>query len=216
MNREGRDDAAEIDRAFADIMSRWGETAHRDESGSTTPADATPDAMTDEQPPPVDSQATEPRTAEARATEAHAADAETTGSEATESDTIDSPNAPPPVVDNRPDQPRRPRTVEEVFGSRPDAPDTAWRVHTPPEDVDDDFVPPRPAPPSGNDVTFWLALVGIVGGPLWIIYLAVAAPYSSRLWLALAITATLAGFALMVMRLPARRDPESDDDGAVV
>lgn len=191
MNRDGRDDAADIDRAFADIMSRWDQTAHRDERPEEAPeespaaaavAEPSGDAAPTPEPPP---QTTQP------------------------------PGDEEPRDEQAPEGPesRRPRTVEEVFGS---ARDTGWRVHTPPEE-DDEFVAPRPAPPSGNDVTFWLALIGIVGGPLWLIYLALAAPYSSRLWFVLAIAATLGGFGLMVMRLPARRDPEDDeDDGAVV
>lgn len=219
MNRDGRDDAADIDRAFADIMSRWDQTAHRDEprsrateapagSDSETrtdaPADAPPDPRTDA---PTDA----------------AADTVGDTPEDTPADTPDSgkaPGEPTRAADELRDEPapatkepNRPRTVEEVFGS---ARDTGWRVHTPPEE-NDEFVPPRPAPPSGQDVTFWLALIGIVGGPLWIIYLALATPHTSRLWFVLAIAATLGGFGLMVMRLPARREPEDDDDdGAVV
>lgn len=213
MNRNGRDDAADIDRAFAVIMSRWGETAQHEQrerpepdtdeparpARPESPPESPPESSGSEAEPPA-----EPETAEAVETVEAA-------------ETTEPPDGEPHalLVDD-PDQrePRRPRSVEEVFG--PGA-GTGWRVHTPPEEPDENFVPPRPAPPPGNDVTFWLALGGIVGGPLWLIYLAVAAPYSSRLWFALAIAAALAGFGLMVMRLPARRDPEQeDDDGAVV
>lgn len=197
MSRDGRDDAADIDRAFADIMSRWDQTAQR--TGDVAPpGTAEGDDATD---PSIDPTPEAPT------------------SSTPEAPTQPTPDASParaaePVAAPHDEPAPRPRTIEEVFGTNPD---TGWRVHTPPPE-DDDFVPPRPTPPSSNDVTFWLALAGIVGGPLWIIYLALAAPYSSRLWFALAVGATLCGFGLMIMRLPARHDPEADDgdDGAVV
>ena len=205
--RSRRDDAddsgraGDVDKAFAEIMARWGETAHRD--GRDEPADPGEPVRPDE--PGEPEELDEPG-------ELGGIDEAGRPDEPGRSHDPAEPGAAP-----APERPaaRRPRSVEEVFGR--DA-DTGWRVHTPPEEDDGDFVPPRPIPPSSRDVTFWLAVAGIVGGPLWIIYLAVAAPYSSRLWLMLAVAATLGGFALMVMRLPARKDPEEDDgdNGAVV
>lgn len=101
-------------------------------------------------------------------------------------------------------------------------PVTGWRVHVPPPDDDeeDDYVPPPPAPLPQGDLSFWGALTGLVVGPIWLLYLVVAQPDGSRFPMLLAVGVTVAGFALLVSRLPSRRrgdpdDPDADD-GAVV
>lgn len=95
---------------------------------------------------------------------------------------------------------------------------TPWRVHTPPPDPDDeDYVPPPPRPlPTSGDLGFWAALFGLVAGPLWLIYIAVADPGGSRLAVGLALALTVGGFAIVVARLPRGRRDDDDDDGAVV
>ncbi len=103
-------------------------------------------------------------------------------------------------------------------GTRPPEP-TPWRVHVPPEDPDDeDYTPPPPRPLPAGDLGFWGALFGLVVGPLWLIYIAVAAPVGSGLAAVAALALTVGGFAIIVARLPRGRRPadDEDDDGAVV
>ncbi len=164
--RDPRDDAHDVDRAFADIISHWGETAQRSAGpGAAGTAGPAGTARGDHQ-----------------------------GSTST--------------------PPRRPRTVEEVFGA---GGSSGWRVHIPPEEPEEDYVPPPPAPLPRHDPAFWGALAGLAGGPLWLIWLSVVATGARPIWSWLAIAITLTGFALVVLRLPARRDPGHDqDDGAIV
>lgn len=111
-----------------------------------------------------------------------------------------------------------PATAVPIRPPMPEA--TPWRVHTPPPDPDDeDYVPPPPRPlPTSGDLGFWAALFGLVAGPLWLIYIAVADPGGSRLAVGLALALTVGGFAIVVARLPRGRrdDADDDDDGAVV
>ncbi len=90
-----------------------------------------------------------------------------------------------------------------------------WRVHRPPADpADERYLPPPPAPLPAQDATFWTALLGCVGGPLWFLYLILTNPYGSRLAMWSAGLLTITGFALIVFRLPRRTECDPDDDGA--
>ncbi len=110
-------------------------------------------------------------------------------------------------------------SARRVFGTGVAA-DTGWRVHVPPDDENDEgdeYRPPLPAPLPRGDLTFWGALVGLVSGPLWLVYLVVAHPHGSRVPMTLAVLVTLAGFFLLVSRLPKRRAVDDEgDDGAVL
>ena len=89
-----------------------------------------------------------------------------------------------------------------------------WRGHTPAE-VEEHFEPPDPALPPAHDATYWLALAGLVLGPLIVVWAAViSGDPDPGWWVLLGIVATIGGFGLMVMRGSGERDP--DDDGAVV
>lgn len=92
-----------------------------------------------------------------------------------------------------------------------------WRMHHPPRDPEDEhFMPPRPAPPPGQDAVFWTALLSCVAGPLWFLYVVLTDPYGSRVSLWAAGLLTVCGCALTVWRLPKRADTDPDDDGARV
>lgn len=94
-------------------------------------------------------------------------------------------------------------------------PGSGWRVHRPPPEPEEDFVPPAPRP-LPQDPGFWAALIGLVCGPLWLLYLSVIHPSGSRLQIALSIALTVGGFAILVARLPRRGQRDDDDDGAIV
>lgn len=92
-----------------------------------------------------------------------------------------------------------------------------WRV--PPDDSpsvldehDEGFTPPPPRPLPVGDLSFWGALGGIVGGLLWLAYLVFFDRYAREIWWALAVLATVGGFALLVMRQPRKRGQDWDDD----
>jgi hypothetical protein len=83
------------------------------------------------------------------------------------------------------------------------------------EDADDGevdhFVPPplEPLPPS-YDHHFWGIVIGLVAGPLILLWLVILQPDASSLWTWLGVGLTVAGFVLLVLRQPKDRD-ESDD-----
>jgi hypothetical protein len=88
------------------------------------------------------------------------------------------------------------------------------------EDEDEDdgehFVPPEVVLPPQEDLHFWGAVLGMVAGPLLLLYAVIAQPFHSTWWIVGGIAAFLGGFGLLVLRSPARRDPDDYDDGARV
>ena len=84
-----------------------------------------------------------------------------------------------------------------------------------PTEPDDHFEPPAPTLPPAHDATFWLAIVGVVGGPLMILWATLLSGNPDPGWWVVAgIAATVVGFGLIVLRGSTERDP--DDDGARV
>lgn len=81
-------------------------------------------------------------------------------------------------------------------------------------DVEEHFEPPPPRPLPAGDLQFWGILLGLVGGPLLLLYLVLFDRHAGSLWLAAALGLSVGGFALLVNRLPSRRD--DNDDGAQV
>lgn len=75
-------------------------------------------------------------------------------------------------------------------------------------------MPPPPRPLPAGDLGFWGALIGLIAGPLWLVW--VAATSGPRWHAGVAIALTAAGFAILVARLPRREQRDEDDDGAVV
>lgn len=78
------------------------------------------------------------------------------------------------------------------------------------------FVPPPVELPPGEDLHYWGALVGLVAGPLIVLWVAFGGASSSGWWLIAGIGLTVAGFALLVLRMPTHREPDDHDDGARV
>lgn len=79
------------------------------------------------------------------------------------------------------------------------------------DDDEDDFVPPEPDPLPRDDLGFWAILTTLIGGPLWVLYLAIFAPYARTLWWVLAVCTCVAGVVLLVLRQPHSQDLEDDD-----
>ncbi|WP_226344925.1 hypothetical protein [Agilicoccus flavus] len=239
--RPGSDDGPDYDALFADIVSRFDEPAAgpRDAdrpSPGPAPSAGGPDADAgDPDGGPDRDDGAGRRDAGARgAGDQGAGDQDTVDHGAREKEI---PGARPETADDprgsqRPDHPSGPEAAAPsrppAHGAPPALPtppvagggQAAWRAHTPAEDDEGEFVPPTPAPLPRGDLTFWGALLGLVVGPIWLLYLVVAQPYGSRLTMLLAVLLTVGGFGLLVSRLPRRRasedDDENGDDGAVV
>lgn len=80
---------------------------------------------------------------------------------------------------------------------------------------DEHFVPGPTAPlPPQEDVHFWGIIVGLVGGPVLLLWLVLLRPNVSSWWALLAVALSVGGFALLVLRQPRHREPDDPDDGA--
>jgi hypothetical protein len=84
-------------------------------------------------------------------------------------------------------------------------------------DDEDHFEPGPTAPlPPQEDVQFWGIIVGLVAGPLILLWLVLFRPNVSDWWLLIALGLTIGGFGLLVMRQPHSRDEDDPDNGARV
>lgn len=92
----------------------------------------------------------------------------------------------------------------------------AWRQGPSIDDEDDHFEPPEVQLPPGEDLGYWGALLGLIGGPLLLLWVVVTEPFYGGWWTLGAILMFFGGFALLVMRDPHDGDPYSGDDGARV
>jgi hypothetical protein len=83
------------------------------------------------------------------------------------------------------------------------------------EDDDDHFHPGPTAPlPPQEDIHFWGIIVGLVVGPLLLLWLVIFRPAVSGWWTVGALGLTVAGFVLLVMRQPSTHEGDDPDDGA--
>lgn len=125
-------------------------------------------------------------------------------------------DVPLPVADT-PAEPGSPDRNPEADESPAIEVVVPWRAPSPgpgPDGLDEHFVPPIPEPLPAGDLQFWAIIVGMVGGPLLLLYLTIFARDAPSWWMLVAVAATAGGFGLLVSRLPAGRDDE--DDGARV
>lgn len=75
--------------------------------------------------------------------------------------------------------------------------------------------PPRPLPPQ-EDLHFWGSMIGLVTGPLLLLWLVLFDPNVAGWWLWLALGLTVGGFLLLVMRPDSEDDDGDYGNGAVV
>ena len=78
------------------------------------------------------------------------------------------------------------------------------------------FEPPEVVLPPQEDLHFWGAVIGLVAGPLMLLWVVFARPSHSTRWFVVSVLVSLVGFALLVLRQPTHRDPTSGDNGARV
>ncbi|MBR7743141.1 hypothetical protein KC207_07540 [Phycicoccus sp. BSK3Z-2] len=148
----------------------------------------------------------------------------THGTAAGPDDTHDAAPADPGERDPRPwVDPVNPSPVESMFGSSSwrtgdspgwRTPDTSEAARAHAEREEEHYDPPAVQLPPQEDLHFWGAVVGLVAGPLMLLWVAMARPENSTRWFTVALVLSLVGFALLVLRQP--RDRDQDDDGARV
>jgi hypothetical protein len=133
------------------------------------------------------------------------------------------PGVNPPLRSNTNPPPTRPFVVWR--GAEVPEPEPGEEVPDPVElrdlaDVDDEdehFEPGPTAPlPPQEDLQFWGIIVGLVAGPLLLLWLVLFRPDVSDWWTLGALGLTILGFVLLVMRQPLSRDEDDPDNGARV
>lgn len=187
---EGRD----VDAEFAAIVAGWG---------------LTPDLSTIE--PDTDDETNADTPVVDRGTDTLTSDAELDAAGATPDDDPDGASASPVV----PTMPGFPNITSAVPVPRPSP---VEREVPPPgaieASLDEHFVPDPVELPPQEDLHFWGIVVGLVAGPLLLLWALLFGEGHSRWWPWIGAALTLGGFALLVLRQPKERD--DDDDGARV
>lgn len=85
------------------------------------------------------------------------------------------------------------------------------------DDEDEHFRPGPTAPlPPQEDVHFWGIVVGLVAGPMLLLWLVIFRPDVSDWWVIASLGLTVMGFVLLVLRQPRNRDHDDPDNGARV
>ncbi|KRE40196.1 UbiA family prenyltransferase [Knoellia sp. Soil729] len=121
------------------------------------------------------------------------------------------PEAPVPEAAAPEATPQR-EASEPVSAAEPEV----WREGPSIDAEDEEHFEPGPVQlPPGEDLGYWGAILGLVGGPLLMVWVALTGPFYRGWWILGSIVLFLGGFALLVMRQPHDRDPY-DDDGARV
>ena len=203
-DRPGDMDERDVDARFASIVARWdGPVPDADQVATSGDHDG---AAGDEQ---VDGDAS-----------AGTDDATTEAADATERDAAE--QATPPVAPRAPWV--NPSPLDVVV------PPSAWRAAEEPDaetaaaaraaeealTEDEHFEPPEVVLPPQEDLHFWGAVIGLVAGPLMLLWVVFARPSHSVRWFLVSVLVSLVGFGLLVLRQPKHRDPTSGDNGARV
>jgi hypothetical protein len=211
-DRPGDMDESDVDARFASIVAQWeGPVPDADHEGDDPASEKSPDAVAPAGAPVTDEAGTTPTV-----------DVPDTGEEPDQATTAAPPTVPPPPWVN-------PSPLDVVV------PSSAWRVTEPTDAATDQaaaeaeaaldaelareephFEPPEVVLPPQEDLSFWGAVIGLVAGPLMLLYVVFARPFHSTRWFIAAVVISLLGFALLVLRQPTHRDPTSGDDGARV
>ena len=200
--RPGDMDERDVDARFASIVAAW----DGPEPDASDPADLLSE---------TDAAAADPDTGTDRVDDAE--DARDT----TESDP--GPDAVQPPKPGLPGSPWiTPLPLDVVV------PPSVWRAAASPDPateaeaaaaeaaLDEHFEPPEVVLPPQEDLHFWGAVIGLVAGPLMLLYVVFVRPFHSTRWFVASVLVFLIGFGLLVLRQPRDRDPDSGDDGARV
>ena len=192
----------DVDAQFADIIAHWDDVAPLPERG--------PDAPQTNEPPggPVGLEGTEGNEATGGIEGVDDAPRSAAG-----------PDAPPPPaqplgVNPSPLAGSIPVWRGATSGAGVGRPDAAAADG---DDEEEHFQPGPTAPlPPQEDIHFWGIVVGLVAGPLLLLWLVIFRPDVSDWWLLAALGLIVGGFVLLVLRQPHSRDEDDPDNGARV
>jgi hypothetical protein len=94
--------------------------------------------------------------------------------------------------------------------------DAARQAPASEDDDSEGYVPPEPPPLPRGDVFTMLGWTGVLGAPLFFLITALFWRTVPQILIVAAVGAFIAGFVALVLRMPDSRDPDDNDDGAVV
>jgi len=97
-------------------------------------------------------------------------------------------------------------------GDQPEATDSVDRALPAPAER---YVPPEP-PPIGGDLVSRLSWAAVLGGPVFLLFAVLFWANLPHILMILALAAFVGGFVALVVRMPRDRDPDDNDDGAVL
>ena len=137
------------------------------------------------------------------------------GSGATAGPTTDGPGAAAHPIGPAPRVTPEPAGPRELTGRDWDG-TAAQEAAEEAVDAEEHFVPPDPGPVLGGDPLLTLAWTATIGVTVLFFVLLLAWPDAPGWLLAVAGTVFAAGLAVLVWRMPHRRDDDDDDSGAVV
>ena len=205
-DRPGDMDERDVNARFASIIARW--------EGPV--------------PAPADPEGAQP--AETVADDVAADDVAAEGGAVPDEAAAEEASPPPESSEPATPEPTAPR-APWVNPSPLDVgvPSSAWRAAEPSDPAteaaaaeaeaaldEEHFEPPPVSLPPQEDLHFWGAVIGLVAGPLMLLYVVFARPFHSTRWFVAAVVVSLLGFALLILRQPSHRDPSSGDNGARV
>ena len=209
----------DVDAQFADIIAHWNDVTDEPDRGPTPPGPGVPPGD------PAAGAATAQPSAESSPADSAPTDGSPAGASPGDGNgrpaTPHSPPTPPepsPAPTSSQEPRPRPRSFRFEGGAstpgEPVDPPPSWRSPEPADEPEEHFRPGPTAPLPAGDLQFWGILAGLVGGPLMLVYLVLFNREGHPLWMLAAVGITVAGFGLLVQRLPKHRD--EDDDGAIL
>ncbi|MEJ5915448.1 hypothetical protein [Pseudokineococcus sp. 1T1Z-3] len=205
---QGRgEDPVDVDAAWAEIVARW------EQPPGSRPAGERGSSAGDGARPVVEDQQAPPEAAPA-AEDGSAADAAAEGTP--DADAAAEQVSDPPAADEATPEPApAPTPAPRGWADDAVAGDRRPTPREPEPEPEDHFVPPPlpPTPPVTPLVR--AAWVGALGGPALLLVCALVWRDAPTLVVVAGVAAFVAGFAVLVSRLPRSRD-EDGDDGAVV
>jgi hypothetical protein len=208
----------DVDAQFADIIAHWNEVTDEPDRGPKPPDPGGTSAL-----PAAEAATAEPPTGGSPTGGSPTGGSPADGSASGGSGRPATPPTPPaPSQAHTSPPPGAPRPRPQPFrfegGTHPPVgpvePPPSWRSPEPADEPEEHFRPGPTAPLPAGDLQFWGILAGLVGGPLMLVYLVLFNREGNPLWMLAAVGITVAGFGLLVQRLPRHRD--DDDDGAVL
>jgi hypothetical protein len=205
---EGPGHDRDVDEEFARIVAGWDDVATTSGSAALPPVPGLPQAPDGA----LEADASTSPADEPAADDEPTADEPTTDEPAATAGPAEPPEASTQPTNGSADD--IPAGVGTAYEQETDPDAAPWRGYLP-DEPDEHFEPPEPQLPPAHDATYWLAVVGLVAGPLLVLWAVVLSGDPDPGWLIVAgLLLTIGGFGLLIMRGSGERDP--DDDGSRV